>query len=64
MDCEHCWELANPALDDYLHRDAMRALSPPKMPAGSYRRGRLAQQSTENTNPVLPPGVWESLGTG
>ena len=26
-DCAHCWELANPALDDFLHRDALHALA-------------------------------------
>ncbi|WP_371307703.1 hypothetical protein [Gordonia sp. (in: high G+C Gram-positive bacteria)] len=30
VDCEHCWELANPALDDFAHRDALVALLPPK----------------------------------
>ncbi|WP_232002248.1 terminase TerL endonuclease subunit [Mycobacterium sp. 1482292.6] len=63
-DCEHCWELANPALDDFLHRDAMRALQPPKMAESNFRRARLCQFVTGNDEPVLPPGLWVSLATG
>lgn len=63
-DCEHCWALANPALDDFLHRDAMRALLPPKMTEPNFRRARLAQHVTGSGDPVLPPGVWRDLGTG
>jgi phage terminase large subunit-like protein len=62
--CEHCWELANPALDDFLHRDAMQALLPPKMSEQAFRRARLCQHVTGNDEPVLPPGVWDSLSTG
>jgi phage terminase large subunit-like protein len=29
-DCAHCWELANPALGDFLHCDALHALLPPR----------------------------------
>ena len=42
-DCAHCWELANPALDDFLHRDAMHALLPPKTREATFRRARLCQ---------------------
>lgn len=62
--CEHCWELANPALDDYLHRDAVTALLPPKMPEPAFRRARLCQFVSEAENPFLPPGVWVKLSTG
>jgi phage terminase large subunit-like protein len=62
--CEHCWELANPALDDFLHRDAMRALLPPKMPESEFRRAKLAQHVHGNADPILPPGVWDGLSTG
>ena len=34
------WELAT-ALGDLLHRDALRAWSPPKMPEAAYRRARM-----------------------
>lgn len=61
VDCEHCWELANPALDDFLHRDAMRALLPPKTTEGNYRRSRLCQFVSMNENPFIQPDVWDSL---
>lgn len=63
-DCEHCWELANPALDLFLHRDAMRALLPPKTREATFRRARLCQVVTETSGTFLPPGVWDSLSTG
>lgn len=63
-DCEHCWELANPALDDFLHRDALQALQPPKMREGAFRRARLCQHVVESAEPILPPGLWDSLSTG
>ncbi|BAX92044.1 terminase large subunit domain-containing protein [Mycobacterium shigaense] len=62
-DCLHCWGLANPALDDFLHRDAMRALLPPKMSEQAFRRARLCQHVTGNDEPALPPGLWDSLST-
>ena len=64
VDCAHCWELANPALDDFLHRDAMTALLPPKMREATYRRARLCQFVTDTDGAFLPPGIWESLSTG
>lgn len=64
VDCRHCWELANPALDDYLHGDAMRALLPPKMSEGAFRRARLAQHVLSNESPFVPQDVWDSLSTG
>jgi len=62
--CEHCWELANPGLDDLVRRDAMRALLPPKMREATYRRARLCQFVTDTDGAFLPPGLWESLATG
>lgn len=64
VDCAHCWELANPALDDFLHRDALEALKPPKTRESTFRRARLCQLSSETEGGFLPPGVWESLNTG
>ncbi|MGD7706337.1 terminase large subunit domain-containing protein [Microlunatus sp. Y2014] len=60
-DCEHCWKLANPALDDFLHRDALVALLPPKTREATFRRARLCQLATETEGGFLPPGVWEGL---
>jgi hypothetical protein len=43
LDDEQAWALANPALDDFLHRDALRATLPPKMRENAFRRYRLGQ---------------------
>lgn len=64
VDCEHCWKLANPALDDFLHRDALRALLPPKTRESTYRRARLCQFVTEQEGSFLPEGLWPTLATG
>ena len=48
-DCPHCWELANPALDDFLHRDAMHALLPPKTREATFRRARCVSSSATLT---------------
>lgn len=64
VDCTHCWELANPALDDFLHRDALQALLPPKTREATYRRARLCQLATEQEGSFLPPGVFDGLSTG
>lgn len=42
LDDESAWEVANPALDDFLHRDALAALSKTMRPA-TFRRLRLGQ---------------------
>lgn len=63
-DCRHCWELANPALDDFLHRDAMHALLPPKTREATFRRARLCQFVRDTDGKFLPPGVWDGLSTG
>lgn len=63
VDCTHCWELANPALDDFLHRDALVALLPPKTREATFRRARLCQLATETEGSFLPPGTWEVLDT-
>lgn len=63
VDCEHCWELANPALDDFLHRDAIRALLPPKTREATFRRARLCQFVSESSGGFLPERVWDSLAS-
>jgi phage terminase large subunit-like protein len=63
-DCRHCWELANPALDDFLHRDAMHALLPPKTREATFRRARLCQFVRDTDGKFLPPGVWDGLSIG
>jgi phage terminase large subunit-like protein len=64
VSCEHCAELANPALDDFLHRDSLRALLPPKTTEANYRRARLCQFVNSNENPFIPADVWEGLNMG
>lgn len=59
--CEHCWELANPALDDYLHRDAVRALLPPKSTEAHFRRARLCQFVGPVENALFDVGTWDDL---
>ena len=63
-DCEHCWTVSNPALDDFLHRDAIKALLPPKTREATFRRARLCQFATDTDGQFLPSGTWESLSTG
>lgn len=64
VDCEHCWQLANPALGDFLNEGAIRALLPPKTRESTFRRARLCQFVTETTGAFLPEGRWEELETG
>lgn len=64
VDCRHCWELANPALGDFLHEDALVALLPPKTREATFRRARLCQFATDESGAFLPPGVWDDLSTG
>ncbi|EHB54777.1 Terminase [Mycolicibacterium rhodesiae JS60] len=64
VDCQHCWELANPALDDFLHRDALHALMPPKTRESTFRRARLCQLAADTEGKFLPSEVWADLDTG
>lgn len=64
VDCRHCWQLANPALGDYLHEDALVALLPPKTREATFRRARLCQFASETDGSFLPRGVWDGLNTG
>jgi phage terminase large subunit-like protein len=58
VDCAHCWELANPALDDFLARDGLAATLPPKMRESSFRRARLCQFVDQHEEAWLPLGAW------
>jgi phage terminase large subunit-like protein len=57
VDDEDAWEVANPALDDFLHRDALRATLPPKMRENAFRRYRLGQWVGVD-DAWLPDGAW------
>jgi phage terminase large subunit-like protein len=58
VDCLHCWELANPALGDFLAVDGLEAVLPPKMREASFRRARLCQLTDTLEEAWLPPGAW------
>jgi phage terminase large subunit-like protein len=58
VDCEHCWQVANPALDDLLHRDAVRALLPPKIREATFRRKKLGQWVEDSMHQWMPPELW------
>jgi phage terminase large subunit-like protein len=58
VDCSHCWELANPALDDFLARDGLQAVLPPKMREATFRRARLCQLTDTLEEAWLPSGSW------
>jgi phage terminase large subunit-like protein len=57
LDDEQAWAIANPALDDFLHRDALRATLPPKMRENAFRRYRLGQWVGVD-DAWLPDGAW------
>jgi phage terminase large subunit-like protein len=57
LDDEQAWAVANPALDDFLHRDALRATLPPKMREAAFRRYRLGQW-VGHDDAWLPDGAW------
>jgi phage terminase large subunit-like protein len=59
VDDEQAWAIANPALDDFLHRDALRATLPPKMREAAFRRYRLGQWVTVE-DAWLPDGAWDA----
>ena len=59
VDCQHCWELANPALDTFLARDALVALLPPRTREASFRRARLCQPVTGSGDSFLTPATWQ-----
>jgi len=58
LDDEDAWEAANPALDDFLHRDSMHALLPPKLRESTFRRARLGQWVDAVDEPWIPPELW------
>jgi phage terminase large subunit-like protein len=58
VDCEHCLELANPALDDLLHRDGVVAMLPPAVREATYRRKRLGQWVEDAMHQWMAPELW------
>ncbi|KAA1376119.1 terminase large subunit domain-containing protein [Aeromicrobium fastidiosum] len=61
IDDEEAWAVANPALNDFLWPDAMRALLPPKTREATFRRARLGQWIEGADNSWLQPGQWKAI---
>ena len=59
LDDEAGWYIANPALGDFLHIDALRATRK-TMRDSTFRAWRLGQWPTVIDNAWLPPGAWEA----
>jgi phage terminase large subunit-like protein len=60
VDDEDAWAEANPALNDFLHIDAMRALLPPKTRESTFRRARMGMWIDGTDNSWLAPGEWKA----
>jgi phage terminase large subunit-like protein len=58
LDDEDAWAIANPALDDFLHRDALRS-NLKTLRASSFRRFRLGQWVSSHDT-WLPDGAWDA----
>ncbi len=56
---EDAWTVANPALDDFLYRDALRATLKTSRET-SFRRFRLGQWVDQLDGAWLPPGAWDA----
>jgi phage terminase large subunit-like protein len=56
LDDEDAWTVANPALDDFLHRDALRS-NLKTLREASFRRYRLGQWVQDDAA-WLPDGAW------
>jgi phage terminase large subunit-like protein len=60
-----CLTAANPALGDWLARDSLLSNLPPKTSEQKWRTRRLVQfWATGNSEPPLPPELWNDLGNG
>lgn len=59
LDDEDAWHLANPALGDFLHIDALRS-NRRTMRDSSFRAYRLGQWPQVIDDAWLPPGAWDA----
>lgn len=64
VDCEHCFDAANPGLGDMLSRDHLITSLPPRSRESEFRRARLAEWVEQDDHAFLPPGCWAGLATG
>lgn len=60
VDDEDAWKVANPALDDWLGRDEVRAMLPPKTRESEFRRARLGQWVTQSGESFMPAEAWKA----
>jgi phage terminase large subunit-like protein len=60
LDDREAWRIANPALGDFLHEDAIEAILPPKTREAAFRRYRLGQWVGQ-ADAWLPWGTWDAL---
>jgi Phage Terminase len=51
VDCAHCWELANPALHDFLAEDGLRACLPPRCARPRSAGAGCASSPTSSRTP-------------
>lgn len=59
IDDENAWHIANPALGDFLHIDALRSTRK-TMRETTFRAWRLGQWPQVDDNAWLPPGAWDA----
>lgn len=59
VDDEGAWAVANPALDDWLDRDEVRAMLPPKTRESEFRRARLGQWVSQSGESFMPAESWK-----
>ncbi len=62
VDCAHCWQLASPALDDFLARDGLVACLPPKMRKHRFGGPGCASSPTSSRRHGCPLGVGSLRG--
>ncbi|GAB2934144.1 hypothetical protein GCM10027047_33200 [Rhodococcus aerolatus] len=60
VDCAHCWEVANPALDDFLSRTAMRSVLKISHES-SFRRLKLGQWLDTVEDQWISPSLWDAV---
>lgn len=58
LDCEHCWESANPGYGDLLDPSQLASSLPPRTRAVEYARARLARWVSEDVSAWLPAEAW------
>lgn len=59
VDDVEAWRVANPALDDWLDADTVRAMLPPKTRESEFRRARLGQWLNQSGESFLPAEAWK-----